>query len=72
MANPIDIEEVSMRKVVASKLVALDRVIEAPEKWHLPYFNDEMGEAIGAAMAASDALLLRRLTYQVLGEYQPG
>jgi hypothetical protein len=24
--------------------ISLDGVIEAPETWHFPYFNDEMGE----------------------------
>ncbi len=36
----------------------------SPEKWHFPYFDDEMGEAIGAAMAASEAMLLERVTYE--------
>jgi dihydrofolate reductase len=53
-----------MRKVVASELMSLDGVMEAPEKWHLPYFNDEMGEAIGAAMANADAMLFGRVTYE--------
>lgn len=53
-----------MRKVTAGLLVSLDGVVESPEKWQLPYFNDEMGEAIGAAMAAADAMLLGRVTYQ--------
>jgi hypothetical protein len=52
-----DSEEVLMRKVVASELMSLDGVVESPEKWHFPYFNDQMGDAIGAAMAASDAML---------------
>ena len=54
----IDSEEDPMRKVVASEFVSLDGVVESPEKWHFPYFNDQMGEAIGAAMAASDAMLM--------------
>jgi hypothetical protein len=40
-----------MRKVVASELVALDGVMEAPEKWHLPYFNDEMARDEGREMS---------------------
>jgi hypothetical protein len=35
-----------MRTVIASEVVSLDGVVEAPEKWHFPYFNDEMGEAL--------------------------
>lgn len=65
-------EEVSMRRVVAGLFVSLDGVVQAPENWQLPYFNDEMGEAIGAAMAASDAMLLGRVTYQEFASYWPG
>ena len=53
-----------MKKVTAGLFVSLDGVTESPEKWQLPYFNDEMGEAVGAAMAAADAMLLGRVTYQ--------
>ena len=44
--------------------MSLDGVVELPEMWHFPYFNDEMAEAIRAAMAASDAMLLGRVTYE--------
>jgi|SRR5215204_1629561 len=57
-------EEVIMRKVVASEFMSLDGVMESPEKWQFPYFNDEMGEALGTQMFASDALLLGRATYE--------
>ena len=61
-----------MRKVTAGLFVSLDGVVEAPGNWQLPYFNDEMGEAIGAAMAATDAMLLGRVTYQEFASYWPG
>jgi dihydrofolate reductase len=57
-------EEVLMRKVVASEFVSLDGVVESPDKWHFPYFNDQMGDAIGAAMATSDAMLMGRVLYE--------
>jgi dihydrofolate reductase len=60
-----------MRKVVASEIVSLDGVVEAPDKWHFPYLNDEMGEAIGAAMAAADAMLLGRVTYEEFAAFWP-
>ena len=60
-----------MRKVIASEIVSLDGVVESPEKWHFPYFNDEMGEAIGAAMAASDTMLLGRVTYEEFAAFWP-
>jgi dihydrofolate reductase len=65
-------EEVHMRKVLASEFVSLDGVAESPDRWQLPYFSDEMGEAVGAAMAASDAMLLGRVTYQEFESYFPG
>ena len=61
-----------MRKVTAGLFLSLDGVVESPEKWQLPYFNDEMGEAIGAAMAATDTMLLGRVTYQEFASYWPG
>jgi dihydrofolate reductase len=61
-----------MRKVTAGLFVSLDGVVESPDKWQFPYFNDEMGEAVGAAMAASDAMLLGRVTYQEFASYWPG
>ncbi len=60
-----------MRKVVAWELVALDGVMEAPEKWSFQFHNDEMAEAQGAGMAASDAMLLGRVTYQEFASYWP-
>jgi dihydrofolate reductase len=60
-----------MRKVIASELVSLDGVMEAPQTWHLPYFNGEMGEAIGAAMANADAMLFGRVTYEEFAAFWP-
>ncbi len=60
-----------MRKVIASEFVSLDGVMESPEKWHFPYFNDEMGDAIGEAMAASDAMLMGRVLYEEWAAYWP-
>jgi dihydrofolate reductase len=67
----MDSKEVPMRKVVASVFVSLDGVVESPEKWHFPYFNDQMGDAIGAAMAASDAMLMGRILYEEWAEFWP-
>ncbi len=60
-----------MRKIVAGLFISLDGVIEAPQTWHFPYFNDEMGAAVGAQMAASDAMLLGRVTYQEFAAFWP-
>jgi dihydrofolate reductase len=67
----MDSEEAPMRKVIASEIVSLDGVVESPQEWHFPYFNDQMGDAIGAAMAASDAMLLGRVTYEEFAAFWP-
>jgi dihydrofolate reductase len=53
-----------VRKIIAGLFISLDGVVEAPEKWTGPYFNDQVGQAVGALMAANDALLLGRMTYE--------
>ncbi|RFS86151.1 dihydrofolate reductase [Actinomadura spongiicola] len=60
-----------MRKISASLFVSLDGVAEAPDTWHFPYFNDEMGNAVGAAMAHSDAMLLGRVQYEQFAAHWP-
>jgi dihydrofolate reductase len=52
-----------MRKVVASLFISLDGVVEEPGDWHFPYFNDEMGAAVGELLGVADTLLLGRKTY---------
>ena len=52
-----------MRKITAGLFISLDGVVEAPDQWHFPYFNDEMGDAVGAQLGANDTLLLGRTTY---------
>ena len=41
-----------MRKVVASEFVSLDGVVGSPERWQLPYLDEEMGLEIGARRRA--------------------
>jgi dihydrofolate reductase len=52
-----------MRKVTAGLFIALDGVVEAPDQWHFPYFNDEMGAAVDATLGAADIILFGRKTY---------
>ena len=52
-----------MRKIIASMFISLDGVVEAPDQWHFPYFNDEMGAAVGRVMGEADTFLLGRKTY---------
>jgi len=60
-----------MRRVGAWELVSLDGVMERPEEWAFSYSDDEMGEASASGIAASDALLLGRVTYEHLAAYWP-
>ncbi|WP_327120786.1 dihydrofolate reductase family protein [Nocardia sp. NBC_01730] len=52
-----------MRKVTAGLFIALDGVVENPQDWHFPYFDDEMGAAVDAQLGSADTLLLGRKTY---------
>lgn len=52
-----------MRKIIADLFISLDGVVEAPDEWHFPYFNDEMGAAVGAGFDTADTILLGRTTY---------
>ena len=58
-----------MRNIVAGLFVSLDGVMEAPETWHFPYFNDEMGEVVASQTAAADTMLLGRRTYEEFAGY---
>ncbi len=61
-----------MRKVVAAEFLSLDGVMESPDKWHFPYFNEEMGQAIGEGFAAADAMLMGRVNYEEWAAFWPG
>jgi len=54
----------SPRRLAATVFVSLDGVVESPEKWSFPYWNDEIGKFKFEETFASDALLLGRVTYE--------
>lgn len=60
-----------MRKVVVSMNVALDGVIEAPERWSFPYWSEELSESAHEELIGSDALLLGRLNYEAFAAFWP-
>jgi dihydrofolate reductase len=57
-----------MRRIVAGLFISVDGVVEAPDQWTGPYFNDEVGQTVGSLIAAGDTLLLGRVTYQGFAE----
>lgn len=61
-----------MRRITAALFVSLDGVVEAPDEWHFPYFNGEMGAAVGAQLGSADTLLLGRVTYDSFAGAWPG
>ena len=60
-----------MRKITAGLFISLDGVVEAPENWHFPYVNDEMGAAVEAQVGAADTLLFGRRTYDSFADAWP-
>jgi dihydrofolate reductase len=60
-----------VRKIKSNFFISLDGVVESPDKWHFPYFDDEMGAAVGAGFATTDALLMGRVLYDEWAAYWP-
>jgi len=74
----------TMRNVHAAAFVSLDGVMQAPGGpeedptggfelggWTVNYWDDAMGQVMGAAMAAPFDLLLGRKTYEIFAAYWP-
>jgi dihydrofolate reductase len=60
-----------MGKIVSNFFISLDGVVEAPDQWHFPYFNDEMGAAVGKGMESTRAFLMGRVLYEEWAAYWP-
>jgi dihydrofolate reductase len=54
-----------MRKIIAGMFITLDGVVEAPEKWNPPYYDDELNQAVMPQLAAADTHLYGRRSYQL-------
>ena len=60
-----------MRKIKSNFFISLDGVVESPDQWHFPYFDDEMGAAVGGGFATADAMLMGRRLYEEWAAYWP-
>jgi dihydrofolate reductase len=60
-----------MGKIVSNFFIALDGVVEAPNEWHFPYFDDDMGAAVGRGMEETEAFLMGRRLYEEWSDYWP-
>src|SRR5262249_32315190 len=59
-----DVQESTMRKIIVAEFISTDGVVEAPERWHFPYINEEMFGVMWGTSAETDTMLLGRVTYQ--------
>jgi dihydrofolate reductase len=60
-----------MPKIKSYFFISLDGVVESPDQWHFPYFNDQMGAAIGAGSENLGAYLMGRVLYEEWAAYWP-
>jgi dihydrofolate reductase len=60
-----------MRKIVSGLFISLDGVIEDADQWIGPWFSPELGQAVGSMIAAQDAMLLGRVTYEAFAAHWP-
>ena len=61
-----------MGRIVSNFFVSLDGVVESPDKWHFPYFDDAMGAIVGEGMATMSAMMMGRRLYDEWSSYWPG
>jgi dihydrofolate reductase len=54
-----------MRKIIAGMFITLDGVVEAPEKWNPPYYDDELNEAVMPRIASAGTHLYGRRSYEL-------
>jgi dihydrofolate reductase len=71
MGWPRSFEGDAMRKIVAGLFISLDGVVEEPNDWMGPWFGPELGAFVGSIMAAQDAMLLGRVTYDAFAAHWP-
>jgi dihydrofolate reductase len=60
-----------VRKIVSGLFISLDGVIQDANNWISPWFNGELGQAVGSMIAGQDAMLLGRRTYDEFAAHWP-
>ena len=60
-----------MGTIVSNFFISLDGVVDSPDQWHFPYFNDEMERAVGKGLETTDILLMGRRLYEEWASYWP-
>ena len=49
-----------MGRIVSNFFISMDGVVESPDQWHFPYFDDAMGAIVGSGMASAQGMLMGR------------
>jgi len=60
-----------MRKVTAGLFYSIDGVAEAPDRFQLDAFDDELGMMLGGVMERVDTVLMGRVGYEEWAGYWP-
>ncbi|SDM51623.1 dihydrofolate reductase family protein [Nonomuraea jiangxiensis] len=58
-----------MGKIVSNFFISLDGVVESPDQWHFPYWNDEMGAVVEEGLQSAAAMLMGRTLYDEWSSY---
>src|SRR5690349_10256538 len=61
-----------MAKVISTLFISADGVAEIDPDWHFPYFDENMGRAVGEDYDTADVLLIGRTTYDSFAGAWPG
>src|ERR1700704_4303724 len=61
-----------MAKVISTLFISADGVAEIDPGWHFPYFDENMGRAVGEDYDTADVLLIGRETYDSFAGAWPG
>lgn len=61
-----------MAKLISTLFIAADGVVEIDPEWHFPYFDANMGRAVGEDYDTANVLLLGRVTYDSFAGAWPG
>jgi dihydrofolate reductase len=61
-----------MAKVISTLFISADGVAEIDHDWHFPYFDENMGRAVGEDYDTADVLLIGRETYDSFAGAWPG
>jgi len=56
---------------VSNFFISLDGVVEAPDQWHFPYFDENMAAAVGRGQESTQAFLMGRTLYDEWSRYWP-